>query len=181
MGLDTVELVMEIEDTFEVKIPDADAERMMTPGDVADWLVKRLMPPAYLPPTCMSARAFYFLRSGLRTTYGVKRRDVRPATLIGDLIPVAQREGWRRFARDHGLPRPPFRWFAEPFAAEGTTVADLAHAIAAYRPGNWFDRDGRPDRAAVLHTVLRLTSEQMGVRLEDLGEQTHFINDLGMG
>ena len=39
MGMDGVELVMEIEEAFGCTIPDAAAEKMATPRDVIDWLV----------------------------------------------------------------------------------------------------------------------------------------------
>jgi len=39
MGLDSVELVMEFEDEFEITIPDADAEQMETIGDVILFVI----------------------------------------------------------------------------------------------------------------------------------------------
>jgi len=38
MGLDSVELVMEFEDEFELPIPDEVAERMQTIGDVVKYI-----------------------------------------------------------------------------------------------------------------------------------------------
>lgn len=37
-SLDIVELMMELEEEFEVEIPDEDAERMKTIGDVVDYI-----------------------------------------------------------------------------------------------------------------------------------------------
>lgn len=41
-SLDTVELVIAFEDTFELQIPDIDSERMKKVGDVVKYLEKRL-------------------------------------------------------------------------------------------------------------------------------------------
>ena len=41
-SLDTVELVMALEEEFGFEIPDEDAERMKTVGDVTDYLKKKL-------------------------------------------------------------------------------------------------------------------------------------------
>ena len=38
MGLDTVELVMEFEDEFELSIPDEEAEKIQTVGQAIDYI-----------------------------------------------------------------------------------------------------------------------------------------------
>ena len=42
MGLDTVELVMAVEAEFQIKISDATAAKMRTPGDIQDYVVRTL-------------------------------------------------------------------------------------------------------------------------------------------
>jgi acyl carrier protein len=39
-SLDTVELVMEFEDEFELSIPDEEAEKIQTVGDAIDYIKK---------------------------------------------------------------------------------------------------------------------------------------------
>lgn len=41
-SLDTVELVMEFEDAFEMSIPDEDAEKIQTVGQAIDYIAKAL-------------------------------------------------------------------------------------------------------------------------------------------
>jgi acyl carrier protein len=38
-SLDTVELVMEFEDEFDLNIPDEDAEKIQTVGDAVDYVI----------------------------------------------------------------------------------------------------------------------------------------------
>ncbi len=40
-SLDLVEMIMEMEDKFGVKIPDEDAEKILTVGDAVDFIVAR--------------------------------------------------------------------------------------------------------------------------------------------
>jgi len=40
-SLDLVEMIMEMEDKFGVKIPDEDAEKIITVGDAVDYIVAR--------------------------------------------------------------------------------------------------------------------------------------------
>ena len=40
-SLDLVELVMELEDTYGIKIPDDEAARLLTVGQAADWIAAR--------------------------------------------------------------------------------------------------------------------------------------------
>jgi acyl carrier protein len=41
-SLDIVELVMTLEETFDIEIPDDDAEKMQTIGDAIDYLRERV-------------------------------------------------------------------------------------------------------------------------------------------
>ena len=41
-SLDTVELVMEFEDEFEISIPDEDAEKIQTVGAAVDYIAAKL-------------------------------------------------------------------------------------------------------------------------------------------
>ena len=41
-SLDVVEMVMALEDTFDIEVPDDDAEKMRTVGDVESYVAERL-------------------------------------------------------------------------------------------------------------------------------------------
>lgn len=40
-SLDTVEMMMQFEDEFEIEIPDSSAEKIVTVGDVVEYISKR--------------------------------------------------------------------------------------------------------------------------------------------
>lgn len=41
-SLDTVELIMEIEQEFDIEIPDEDAEKMLTVQDAVDYVTSKI-------------------------------------------------------------------------------------------------------------------------------------------
>ena len=66
MGLDTMELVMEIEAEFGVSLPDAEASQIETVGQVWRFLLRQTS-GWELSGVCLSAATFYSLRRGTRS------------------------------------------------------------------------------------------------------------------
>ncbi len=109
MGLDGVELVMEVEDRFDISIPDDHAEHMRTVGDMCDYLSTRAR--SFLDCPCPTASHFYTLRRVLINQFGIERSGVRPTTPMKDLFPQETRfEDWRRLSDQLGSALPPLRW-----------------------------------------------------------------------
>ena len=84
MGLDVVELVLDIEDEFGIHIEDAAVRRMATPAEAADYLLPLLRTNTSDP--CPSQAGFYRLRRALVAIFGVPRNTVRPDTSLDDLF-----------------------------------------------------------------------------------------------
>ncbi len=179
MGLDTVELVMEIEDEFAISLPDADAELIQTAGQLHAYVCHRLRPqPA---PRCASARAFYFLRRVVLCHHDVSRRAVRPSARVAHLLPADGPDRWPEIAdalrvRSHfsfngkaALRRP----------AVFTTVRDLIRMMTFPSPMDLPPRFGEFE-AGVWDRVRTIVSEQAGVDIDSIHMHSHFINDLGM-
>jgi acyl carrier protein len=103
MGLDTVELVMEVEEAFGITIPDEDAEKIQTIGDLYRYLLAKLDGPTLTTPGCLSAAVFYRLRRRLMELYRVERRRIRPVSSLDELIPATKRRlEWQRMAESLG-------------------------------------------------------------------------------
>jgi acyl carrier protein len=88
MGLDAVELVLEIEEAFSIKIPDDEATRLVTVGDIHKFIVDNA-DVGIAPKVCLSAAAFYALRGAARSL-GVTRR-LRPRDSTATLLPESNR------------------------------------------------------------------------------------------
>jgi hypothetical protein len=104
MGLDTVEIVMEIEETFGITIPDEDAEKIQTIGDAYRYIIARLEFPE-VPGPCLTSAAFCNFRRTLMKKMGITRSAIRPRTRMDELFPELDRRhtwfklrywlGWR--------------------------------------------------------------------------------------
>lgn len=88
MGLDGVELVMEMEDHFGIEIPDADAERLVTLGGIHAYLCTRLKGRRISGTPCASRATFIRVRDGLGAICGIDPRRIRPSVRVGDVIPA---------------------------------------------------------------------------------------------
>lgn len=93
MGMDSVELVLEIEEEFGVLIPDEDAEKMLTVGEVYDWLRVKLSCADAVD--CLTRQVFYKLRRALVQNYSLDKAAIKPDTRLTDLLPIeVVAEGW---------------------------------------------------------------------------------------
>jgi acyl carrier protein len=121
MGLDTVELVMEVEDRFHIHISDADAEAIVTVGDLHEYVCKVLA--LQVPGRCLTRPMFHRLRRYFIDALGVERRGVRPATPVAQLVPGRRnrRRLWGEF-RERDVNLPPLQLNPEAAAS----VASLA-------------------------------------------------------
>ena len=107
MGLDAVELVMEIEEAFSITIPDDEASRLITVGDVFDYLIAHTSVPKQ-SAVCLSAMAFYSIRRAAMTLGATKRLRPRDSTLTA-LPDSNRRRYWAQLQEKSELKLPPLR------------------------------------------------------------------------
>ena len=90
MGLETVELVMDVEESFGISIPDEKAQDIVTVGDLFEFVKSR----AKLAPagTCLTAATFYDVKRALRDR-GISQR-FGPSAHLADILPSADRRSF---------------------------------------------------------------------------------------
>lgn len=99
MGLDTVELVMQVEETFQLEIPDRDAEQLVTVGQLYEYVRRRVPRDG----ACVTRHVFYRLRAALRVR-------CRPDEILESLVPANDRpRAWTRLASKAVLQIPALR------------------------------------------------------------------------
>jgi hypothetical protein len=105
VGLDTVEIVMRIEEEFSINLPDADLSSVVTVGDLYGIVLNKLETTPR--SSCLSSKAFYRTRRALVDSLGMARRSIRPATPLEPLLPTeSRRHQWAEIAKTIGLKFP---------------------------------------------------------------------------
>jgi hypothetical protein len=177
IGLDGVEFIMAVEESFQIAIPDEDAQRMLTPGDVVRYVLARVESNG--DHACMEQRAFYMLRRATIKVFARPRGEIRPATRWDDILPPRQhRHNWRLLHQATGTPHWPgltvFGKVPDAVATVGNTARYLAvHGPTAFqRPQEgWSRRD-------IEDTVTRLMRERLGIGAFRWDQE--FVKDLGI-
>jgi hypothetical protein len=134
MGLDLVELVLSVEEKFGIELPDEDAARLRTPRQLIEYVCSKVA--AVDPSACASQRSFNRVRRILAAATKVKKRAVRPATHLEDLLSAqVRRRVWPGLAREIGvarkLTRPPWLTMAA-VAVCGVVFVGVASATKEY-------------------------------------------------
>ncbi len=136
MGLDMVELIMEVEETFDITIPDDDASHILSSvGDLYHYILLKL--PATEEGKCASAVAFYGFRRAAMAILGVERRHVRPRAATESIIPKRHRRTlWKRFSEELGWRLPELHRPGWVKAAIGGLIA-LQFVASLIAWGSW--------------------------------------------
>ena len=127
MGLELLEMVLTVEDTFGFSIPDEDAVGLNTVGKLYEYILAHRFHGKR--DACLTSVTFYKIRRAMTDVLQISRKDVRVSTELSAVIPAGRRWVWQALEKATSLRLPQLRrpaWVT-PVAA----LATLALAIAA--------------------------------------------------
>jgi hypothetical protein len=90
MGLDAVEIVMAVEEAFDIRIENGEAEKILTPRQLIDLVMSKVV--VATNSVCLTHRAFNLLRRSLLRHGGWKRAQIVPDINLNALIPRDHRK-----------------------------------------------------------------------------------------
>jgi len=90
MGLDSVELVMAVEEDFQIAISDSEASDCATVRKLVELVYSRLRHTSKDP--CPSQHSFYLARQKLMSALHIPRQNIRPETDLNEIIPKKNRK-----------------------------------------------------------------------------------------
>jgi len=80
---------MKVEETFDITIDDAEAEKLLTPGQLIELVMAKVGRTDHA--ACLTQRAFHRLRAALIKRLGLQRRQIRPTTPLAEIFPQPNR------------------------------------------------------------------------------------------
>jgi acyl carrier protein len=101
MGLDSVELVMKVEEAFAFSMPNEDAAVLVTVGQLYDYILANRFEGRQ--PGCLTSVTFYKVRRALMSVLGIARNDIRSLSDLNAIIPTRRRQVWSDLQKVTGL------------------------------------------------------------------------------
>jgi hypothetical protein len=177
VGLDLVEFTIAVEDAFRLSIPDSDAQRLRTPGEVVEYLLERLAFADY--PACLDQRAFYALRRAGMAVLAQPRDAFRPSTQWDELMPKRQRRRfWHSLHHVTGTSKwPNLVPFTGAFRRNVATLGGTARYLDTYTPSAFKPERAAWSRTEIEQVITRLMSEELGITQFRWDQE--FVKDLG--
>jgi acyl carrier protein len=163
MGLDTVEMIMAVEDAFGIAIPDEQAQYIETAGDLYQ-LVLTLLGHRRNEGVCASAHAFYRIRGALMDCGVAQRRDVHLDFYLADRF-EGMPGAWAFFNRALGLK-------VTRLSLQCDTVRGFINTHG-YALGKLAD-------PIVWHRLAEIIAGQVGLETDAVHPGSRFVDDLQM-
>jgi len=105
MGLDSVELLVEVENAFGIEISNPEAEKIITVGQFHDSVWEKIKDRETL--SCKSAILFYRLRKFFYLEFGILSKNFKTDTKLETLIPKEERlTKWNNIQKELDLKLP---------------------------------------------------------------------------
>jgi acyl carrier protein len=129
MGLDSVELIIEVEEHFGITISDAEAQGIVTVGDMLTLIDSRVA--SSRQSRCHTLVAFLQVRNFMRDFLQQPNRRMRPSNRIAAIIPwPRRREFWFSLHELYGTWLPPL-CLPQPLRLLNVLISVAALAVGA--------------------------------------------------
>lgn len=198
MGLDTVELVVDVEKHFGISIPNVEIEAVRTVGEFAQCAAKYIA--INKGQKCKSQMLFYVLRDYAFEEFQFPREQFTPSTIIGEVIPLANRKNlWDKMSNDLGLEMPPLSprdlnpdikynnsllagllGVGEQEDIVVRSVRDFIDWLLSLNQDKFINAGNIASLYEIERVVVYYTSEKCGIGVESIQLHHKIVDDLGL-
>ena len=196
MGLDSVELVMAIEDKFGIAIPDVECEQIATVQQMADSVFEKIK----LKPNekCLSQIVFYRIRKAFEQ-FGNEKRNITPNTKMSELLSETDlKNDWTRLGIRIGLKIPDlvdldldktlnrevkflgFKIFDRTEPVAENTLRKFTDWIVSMNYDKLISIENISSKYEIERIICGITEDRIGVPVSEIELHHSFTNDLGI-
>ena len=178
MGLVSVELIIRIEETFNIQIPDRVATELTTPRKVTDFIFSQVE-QSEEPVSCLSQKAFYSLRREFTQQLSLQRRQFVPDITLKEILPEDRRdEVWKNIGLSLGVKKWPglSRTWRGFFTPTVQSVRELVDYFVTNEPLIVKGNEIAWSRKQVWDVLERVIRDDTGVK--DFSEDSRFVEDM---
>nr|WP_299245237.1 phosphopantetheine-binding protein [uncultured Aquimarina sp.] len=196
MGLDSVELVMSIEDKFGVIIPDVEYANIGTIQQMADAIFQRIR----IKPNnkCLSQIIFYRIRSAFEE-FDNEKQNISPDTKMIDLLNKTDlKSDWNSLENKIGLKIPDlvdldfdntlnkevrflgFKIFDRTEPVAENTLRKFTDWIVSMNSDELISIEDISSKYEIERIICGITEDKTGVPISEIELHNSFTNDLGI-
>ncbi len=196
MGLDSVELVVSVEDTFGIRIPDDECEKIYSVQDFADAVFKNIS----INPTkkCLRQLIFYRIRKAFQTL-DFEKVIIRPDTKISELFTQPElKTNWKKIETELGLKLPELvaldfnpnvnshvkilgiKTLKRTLPVSKGTIRQLIDWTISLNFDTLIDIQSITDKYEIERIISGIISKNMGIPISEIELKHSITNDLGI-
>lgn len=189
MGLDSVELIIEMENYFGIEIPDRELEQIHTPNEMADAFLKRIT--LLHSKVDLKEELWIQVITALKTLH-FPYQNLTPTSVLRDCFPCKDIElEWLEFKASLGLKVPQLThevnlslldklpYYSKPLTLNHS-IARLMECIGMMNYTFMINREALRSAYEVRVAIMGITCECTGVGASDVYGDSSFTSDLGI-
>ncbi len=196
MGLDSVELLMSVENKFGIRIEDSEAEKIYTVQNFVDSVYDKII----INPTekCLTKIVFYRIRNAFQNLK-LTDKAIKPETKLSELLTQTElKENWYLLETEIGLELPELvaldfnpnlgshvkifgiKTIKRTTPVSSGTIRDLIHWTIALNQEKLIDIQNVTSKYEVERIIIGIINRNMGIPISEIKLEHSITDDLGI-
>ncbi|MFC6860553.1 acyl carrier protein [Zunongwangia atlantica] len=196
MGLDSVELLMSVENKFGIRIEDSEAEKIYTVQNFVDSVYDKII----INPTekCLTQIVFYRIRKAFQNLK-LTDKAIKPETKLSELLTQTElKENWYLLETEIGLELPELvaldfnpnlgshvkifgmKTIKRTTPVSSGTIRDLIHWTIALNQEKLIDIQNVTSKYEVERIIIGIINRNMGIPISEIKLEHSITDDLGI-
>jgi len=196
MGLDSVELLMSVENRFGIRIEDSEAEKIYTVQNFVDSVYDKIITNPN--EKCLTQIVFYRIRKAFQNLK-LTDKEIKPETKISELLTQTElKEKWHLLKTEIGLELPELvaldfnpnlgshvkifgiKTIKRTTPVSSGTIRDLIDWTIALNQEKLIDIENVTSKYEVERIIIGIINRNMGIPISEIKLEHSITNDLGI-